>query len=419
MHEVDEDGHPTGAGPGGGGGAGAGGAPKQPVEFDQAISYVNKIKQRFAGDERVYKAFLEILNMYRRGRKTINDVYAEVAVLFRHHPDLLDDFQRFLPDGSQQQQQQGGGGARGGAGGARGGAWGPRGGGAGGAPRGAMGRGYPYGGAYGAPGGAYGAPGAAAGAHNKRKGAGRDHEADYARQTALQRELQFFERVKARLRSRDAYQDLLKTLNMYASDIISRAELLSLAQDIIGRFPDLMGGFAAFLQRIEAYDGFERDLKQIAAAGGRLNPRDVARLRAGAGRDRWMNKPISEIAADVAAEDKSDRCTTSYVHYPKGLPKLQCSGRTQLCHDVLNDDWVSVVSGSEDYSFKLMRKNQYEEALFRAEDDRYELDMAIVQNARCLGLLRAAAAEIEAIAAPEERAAYRLPEGKLNAVDFR
>jgi paired amphipathic helix protein Sin3a len=28
---------------------------KQPVEFDQAINYVNKIKMRFSGDERVYK----------------------------------------------------------------------------------------------------------------------------------------------------------------------------------------------------------------------------------------------------------------------------------------------------------------------------------------------------------------------------
>jgi histone deacetylase complex regulatory component SIN3 len=53
-------------------------AAKQPVEFDQAISYVNKIKQRFASDERVYKAFLEILNMYRKGLKTINEVYSEV-----------------------------------------------------------------------------------------------------------------------------------------------------------------------------------------------------------------------------------------------------------------------------------------------------------------------------------------------------
>ena len=35
---------------------------------------------------------------------------------------------------------------------------------------------------------------------------------------------------------------------------------------------------------------------------------------------------------------------------------------------------------SEDYSFKLMRKNQYEEALFRCEDDRYEFEMCIEQN---------------------------------------
>ena len=40
---------------------------------------------------------------------------------------------------------------------------------------------------------------------------------------------------------------------------------------------------------------------------------------------------------------------------------------------VLNDLWVSVTSGSEDYSFKHMRRNQYEESLFRCEDDRYLL----------------------------------------------
>jgi hypothetical protein len=30
---------------------------KQPVEFDQAINYVNKIKNRFSGDDRVYKVW--------------------------------------------------------------------------------------------------------------------------------------------------------------------------------------------------------------------------------------------------------------------------------------------------------------------------------------------------------------------------
>ena len=35
---------------------------------------------RFAHDDRVYKAFLEILNMYRKGQKSIHAVYNEVRV---------------------------------------------------------------------------------------------------------------------------------------------------------------------------------------------------------------------------------------------------------------------------------------------------------------------------------------------------
>jgi histone deacetylase complex regulatory component SIN3 len=58
------------------------------------------------------------------------------------------------------------------------------------------------------------------------------------------------------------------------------------------------------------------------------------------------------------------------VKYP--IPSA--SHRTELGAEVLNDHWVSVTSGSEDYSFKHMRKNQYEESLFRCEDDRLELD---------------------------------------------
>ena len=52
-------------------------------------------------------------------------------------------------------------------------------------------------------------------------------------------------------------------------------------------------------------------------------------------------------------------------------PKPVASFRKALARDVLNDSWVSVTSGSEDYSFKHMRRNQYEESLFRCEDDRY------------------------------------------------
>ena len=72
------------------------------MEFDQAINYVNKIKKRFAGDERVYKAFLEILNQYRKGQQSIGQVYERVSILFQDQSDLLEEFTYFLPDTTQQ-----------------------------------------------------------------------------------------------------------------------------------------------------------------------------------------------------------------------------------------------------------------------------------------------------------------------------
>lgn len=38
-----------------------------------------------------------------------------------------------------------------------------------------------------------------------------------------------------------------------------------------------------------------------------------------------------------------------------------------------------MTSGSEDYSFKHMRRNQYEESLFRCEDDRYLFQAEVVE----------------------------------------
>lgn len=73
---------------------------KKTVEFEEAISFVNKIKKRFQSDEHVYKSFLDILNMYRKEHKDIGEVYSEVATLFKDHRDLLEEFTRFLPDTS-------------------------------------------------------------------------------------------------------------------------------------------------------------------------------------------------------------------------------------------------------------------------------------------------------------------------------
>ncbi|GFQ01343.1 paired amphipathic helix protein sin3-like 4 [Phtheirospermum japonicum] len=69
------------------------------MELREAIAFVTKVKTRFQGnDHHVYKAFLDILIMYRREHKSVTEVYQEVSVLFQNHADLLADFTCFLPD---------------------------------------------------------------------------------------------------------------------------------------------------------------------------------------------------------------------------------------------------------------------------------------------------------------------------------
>jgi paired amphipathic helix protein Sin3a len=79
-------------------------APKaKQVEFNHAISYVNKIKTRFAAEPDKYKQFLEILQTYKQS-KPIKEVYKEVSELFKGSADLLDEFKQFLPDVSAKRE---------------------------------------------------------------------------------------------------------------------------------------------------------------------------------------------------------------------------------------------------------------------------------------------------------------------------
>ncbi|KAF3855145.1 hypothetical protein F7725_023200 [Dissostichus mawsoni] len=74
----------------------------QPVEFNHAINY---------GQPDIYKAFLEILHTYQKEQRnakeaggnytpalTEQEVYAQVARLFKNQEDLLSEFGQFLPD---------------------------------------------------------------------------------------------------------------------------------------------------------------------------------------------------------------------------------------------------------------------------------------------------------------------------------
>ncbi|KAK4477405.1 hypothetical protein RD792_016626, partial [Penstemon davidsonii] len=402
--------------------------PKRTVEFEEAISFVNKIKNRFLSDDHVYKSFLDILNMYRKEHKGITEVYQEVAALFGDHPDLLDEFTRFLPDTSATAS----------------------------APLTSLGRHSFH---------RYDERSSAIptmrqshidkqrsrrdrviGPHGdrdlsverqdmdddktviklhkeqkkhtdkdnrdkrnrdqdyrdldtenngetsmhrlseKRKSSrkvedfgGNSNVASYDDKEALKsmysHEFTFCEKVKEKLRSADDYQAFLKCLHIYSTEIITRKELQSLVADLLGKYPDLMEeGFLAGVMGKKSLwnegnsskalkiDEKDKELKREVEGG---KEKDRYNLK-------YWGKSIQEL--DLS---NCQRCGPSYRLLPEDYPIAPASQRSELGAQVLNDHWVSVTSGSEDYSFKHMRRNQYEESLFRCEDDRFELDMLL------------------------------------------
>ena len=57
----------------------------------------------------VYEQFLEILHSYQEKKSTagaIEVVKEQIYSLFRGHPDLLEDFKYFLPDGSNMKKSK-------------------------------------------------------------------------------------------------------------------------------------------------------------------------------------------------------------------------------------------------------------------------------------------------------------------------
>ena len=77
----------------------------------------------------------------------------------------------------------------------------------------------------------------------------------------------------------------------------------------------------------------------------------------------------------VADYTTCKRLGASYCALPKSYVQPKCSGRTTLCKEVLNDTWVSFPTWSEDSTFVTSRKTQYEEYIYRCEDERFEVCM--------------------------------------------
>jgi paired amphipathic helix protein Sin3a len=176
------------------------------------------------------------------------------------------------------------------------------------------------------------------------------------------KELNFFYKVRKKLNNDKLYNEFLKCLNLFSNKIITRVELAVVVRDVFAGEPELFERFKKFI-------GFTSD--------------DELELPAVDSEEEMPSQHWSLADIDFSA---CKRYGPSYRALPKNYQKATVTG-DELSREVLNTKYVSMAMGSEEGGFKGSRKNQYEEVLFKCEDDRYELDLVIELNSSTMRAL--------------------------------
>ncbi|XP_011177840.2 uncharacterized protein LOC105209234 isoform X2 [Zeugodacus cucurbitae] len=203
----------------------------------------------------------------------------------------------------------------------------------------------------------------------------------------------FFDKVRKALRNPDVYDNFLRCLTLFNQEIVSKTELLNLVTPFLSKFPDLLSGFTKFLGQ---------PVSQMSAGGTgggigifgleeiplqSAHRQNAGLSNVGAINDRQGNHQGGELAQDIDLTS-CKRLGASYCALPQSIVPKKCSGRTALCREVLNDKWVSFPTwASEDSTFVTSRKTQFEETIYRTEDERFELDVVIETNSATIRVL--------------------------------
>jgi paired amphipathic helix protein Sin3a len=200
--------------------------------------------------------------------------------------------------------------------------------------------------------------------------------ADAARSGTLQ-DYAFFDKVRESLRTSDVYDNFLRCLTLYNQEIVSKSELMTLITPFLSKEPELLKRFQEFLKFSSTPEAL---------------PLSVAQ--------RQDHRAQTDTAAEIDVT-QCKRLGTSYCALPKTSEPKKCSGRTALCKEVLNDIWVSFPSWSEDSTFNTSRKTQYEEFIYRCEDERFELDVVIETNSATIRVLEGVQKKMSKMSADE------------------
>ena len=210
-------------------------------------------------------------------------------------------------------------------------------------------------------------------------------------------ELLFFERAKRTLESRDTYEEFLKLLTLYSKDIIDAKTLVDLSQVFLGD-GDLLAQFKDVLHIDEFQSSAERGPPGSIRTGP---PEPLPALPADEGEGPSYRKLPETVSHPWISFSTGPSYYMQEVH-------LACSSRDELCRSVLNDVWVSHPTwASEEAGFISHKKNSFEEALHKSEEERHEYHVQLEALARTIALFEPLSTRIEEMT-NEERATFRL-----------
>lgn len=168
---------------------------------------------------------------------------------------------------------------------------------------------------------------------------------------------------------------------MFNQEIISKSELVQLVTPFLGRFPEQLRwfkDFVGFSEQSGMQSSLNHNLNVEHLPNNLRQDRPTGDLAMEIGKSQFFHFHISwwfynfffPVLKDYST---CKRLGASYCALPKSYVQPKCSGRTALCKEVLNDTWVSFPSWSEDSTFVTSRKTQYEEYIYRCEDERFEV----------------------------------------------
>ena len=226
----------------------------------------------------------------------------------------------------------------------------------------------------------------------------------------------FFKRLKRvmdlnSLPGTDFYLELIKCFELYADSIITKSELAGMVEPLfkLTNFSNFLLSNLQQTRRIPKDENHELSSfiqaqlsEMFEVFKGISSSREITRRKYG-----WFFRPLSDF--DTA---KTRRHGHSYFE----------TQRPRIFRDKpnpeINGQWVSVPYGSEDVSFRNFRKNAFEDALFKCEDERFELDMATENACYTLRLLERALEDANSMN-PEQQKTFSLDDRIFTKIRLR